>query len=347
MMTKSLLNGAVADGGEVVKTGFFSYVDSELCRKRKIGKFSSADNLSFALKCLKDFWDEETLLLSDINSLLVSDFRDWLRSEGKKESTVHLYLNQLKGVYNRAVKEGLVEDARPFSDVQTGNVYYRQPVLSEREVSLIMKAEVKPGSWAETAKAFVCLMYMLCGIPPVDLIFLTWKQVDLKRMTLTYGRKKTGVGTTVRLLRKAIAILKMFKDKGKLGYVFPFITTTDPGKARRQCKNAERQLNRALQNLSKKIGLGCCGVSLYSFRRTWASVAHNDYDGQIAVISTALCHTNERTTAIYISRSDSSRLFILQETVWKGMMKHLKTNSKSPARRRIKNVSLCSIGRQN
>ena len=351
-MKKSYVSTAVTSAHDALAADFFAFAQCEMNRKSKNGNFSSAENLGCALKCLRRFWGVDSLPFSSFDRVLMSDFRDWLCSEDKKESTVRLYLNLLRQVYNRAVKEGFTEDVLPFSDVRTGTVFYRQPVLSEREVSLVMTAEVKPGTWAERAKHFVCLMYMLCGIPPVDLIFLTWKQIDLKRMTLTYGRKKTGVGTTVRLPRESLAILKMYKDKGMLGYVFPFITTTDPEKARRQCKNAERQLNRALQNIGRKVGLEC-GFRLYSFRRSWASVAHNDHNVPMPVISLALCHANERNTAIYVSRLDNNRLFFFQSVVWKRMRtligttngKHLDTSPKRPQKHTKKNVSLWNIGR--
>ena len=69
---------------------------------------------------------------------------------------------------------------------------------------------------------------------------------------------------------------------------------------------ALRAYNRHLHRLQKMVRLDC-NITSYVVRHTWASLAY-DSNVELAVISSALGHTNPNTTRIYIRDIDNRRL---------------------------------------
>ena len=63
------------------------------------------------------------------------------------------------------------------------------------------------------------------------------------------------------------------------------------------------------------------GVTSYVLRRTFATVARNDYHAQVNVISVPLGHRSERTTAIYLGRPDCSTVSSLLNKLDKGLQR--------------------------
>lgn len=320
---------------------YFEFAFQEAKRKEDCGKYSSASQLRIALQHLRHFLKGRSLMLADLHSTLVADFCDYLMSLRLSGGTVGLYINALRGVYHRAVKEHMVMDCHPFSDLRLSKPSTSQPTLSEIDMSRFVTLSVKPCSWQWLTHRFCCCSYYLCGMPPVDLIHLPWSQIDLVHNTLIYNRQKTGHGGMLKLSREAKSILLEFKqmyehrhqltqhgwDRCKCistwkdGYVFPFIGTANRVEAYHQLKNTERIMNHCLKKLGAKINLP--HLSLYAFRRAWATTAYVDYKADMSDISLGLGHANVRTTYLYIQQLDHTSFYHLQDKMMRGLRKRV------------------------
>lgn len=85
---------------------------------------------------------------------------------------------------------------------------------------------------------------------------------------------------------------------------------------RAQYKNAIARVNRQLRRLGERLGLPV-PLTMYVARHSWASVAHSRHI-PLPVISEALGHESERTTAIYLAalnnrQIDNANRIILRE----------------------------------
>ena len=303
----------------------FRFVEDDIRRMKTLEMFSSAENLRTALNRLKRFLSVSSYPFHKLDTRQVKSYEQYLKMKDLMASSISLDMRVLSASYNRAVEAGVANGPNPFADVRKGNVYYRQPALSRAEMKLLIEAEVTQGGWAELSHDMMCLSYEFCGMPPVDIIFLKWSQINFDTGTLNYSRHKTRVKGTVAISPKAKKILLKYRarkhqGREKLGYVFPIITTADNEQAFNQYKSALRQINRSLCQLGRRCGLRY-RLSTYVIRRTWATIARNEFGAQTNVISLALCHTSERTTSLYISRIDDGKLFELQKLMGKASRK--------------------------
>ena len=324
------------DSMEVID--FMEYGRQEVARREASGKFSSAHHLDRALEYLCRFLQGRRLPINEVDGPLVSDWRDFLQGCGLGLGTVRLYVNVLRGVYNRAVRQRMVADSFPFGSLGLCSPAKPQPVLSEDEMARFVSLEVSPCGWQWLTHRFCCLIYHLCGMPPVDLMRLRWSQVDLRRGVLTYSRHKTGNGSVIPITAEAKTILlelrRLYERRHELGdrgwgrlkcvrgwqegYVFPFIADATDGKATYlEVKNAERMMNGCLKRLGERLGVS--GLSLYAFRRSWATTAHSVYKADMGDISRGLCHASVRTTYLYIQRADLGSFHLLAVRMSKGL----------------------------
>ena len=92
---------------------------------------------------------------------------------------------------------------------------------------------------------------------------------------------------------------------GPAGYLLPIITRTE-GDPYRQYRSRIHRVNRTLHGLSARLGIAP-PLTTYVARHSWASNAYR-IGVPVAVISEALGHESEKTTRIYLSAMDSSRM---------------------------------------
>ena len=78
----------------------------------------------------------------------------------------------------------------------------------------------------QKTKIFFVLMFMLRGIPFVDLAYLHKR--DLQGNTLSYRRRKTGRALTVSLTPEAMQMVRMIANKDKDSpYLFPILQSEE------------------------------------------------------------------------------------------------------------------------
>ena len=107
---------------------------------------------------------------------------------------------------------------------QIGRKRSKLPTIGSlvRETEMNLQAGNSPNTRQKT-KIFFVLMFMLRGIPFVDLAYLHKR--DLQGNTLSYRRRKTGRALTVSLTPEAMQMVRIIANKDKDSpYLFPHIT---------------------------------------------------------------------------------------------------------------------------
>jgi len=123
--------------------------------------------------------------------------------------------------------------------------------ITLEEHQKIIAAEVNPERKA---------LYQLCwhlGASQGDIATLKGEDVDWPNETVSFFRHKTGVPVVVNLGREALNLLK---DLPAEGLLFPYLATVRAG-------------DRATEFRSRCRQLGISGVTLHSYRYTWAERA--------------------------------------------------------------------------
>ena len=71
---------------------FFAYSRQKIAKYKTDGRCDVANNRGAALKCLSKFLGKEDLTFGELLPEMMTQFKGWLKVNGRKESTVRLYL---------------------------------------------------------------------------------------------------------------------------------------------------------------------------------------------------------------------------------------------------------------
>jgi len=219
-----------------------------------------------------------------INSSLMHKFQTYMLSEGKEMNTISFYMRNLRAIYNRAVKEHLIEERRenPFSSVYTGIHTTKKRALSKKDMAILQAwdpmEEMK--NWESLSEARsnelkiknegICghtmaglrqaqllflFSFLARGMSFVDMAFL--RKTDIKNGAIRYRRKKTGQLLEVTITDTMQTIINNFEIETDLSpYVFPLIRK--PGENERlQYESALRTQNNRLKRLAALLKVKC------------------------------------------------------------------------------------------
>ena len=150
----------------------------------------------------------------------------------------------------------------------------------------------------QKTRIFFVLMFMLRGIPFVDLAYLHKR--DLQGNTLSYRRRKTGRALTVSLTPEAMQMVRMIANKDKDSpYLFPILQSEEGTEAAyREYQSALRAFNQRLAVLRQCLGMQSA-LSSYAARHTWATMAYH-CEIHPGIISEAMGHSSITVTETYL-----------------------------------------------
>jgi len=286
------------------------------------GQYRTARAYLTTSRGLVHFSGKECFTLADIRPSLLKQFEADMLEKGKTLNTVSFYMRNLRAIYNRAIRESLVESPKkkPFEGVYTGVEQTKKRALSREDMTLLFHDLLSGDKTKEErpeklqalsmAQRLFLFSFHARGMSFVDVAFL--KKSDIHNNALVYRRRKTGQQLEMIVTPEMRRIMDSFQSETKTSpYLFPII--------RKPGENEYRQYETGLkrQNLRLKQLASCLQPSSLSFspvklsthvaRHTWASIA-KQLNFPLAVISEALGHTSEKTTSIYLSSFDRTVL---------------------------------------
>lgn len=238
---------------------------------------------------------------------MLKDYEAHLRRRGCSWNTVATYMKVLKAVYNRAIDRGQAAFVpRLFRHVRTAPCNERKKALDAYEMGCILKRDAAAGAGnpgqvlPETARQYFVLMFLLRGIPFVDIAYL--KHNDIRDGMLYYRRKKTGKPLCVALTEEAKVLIERLKCRNRSGssYLFPFLQSPEGSEeAYREYQMALRRFNRSLKELPGYLGFKQLRLSSYAARHTWATMAYH-CEVHPGIISEAMGHSSIAVTEVYL-----------------------------------------------
>lgn len=271
---------------------------------RQEGRMGTAHIYQSTCNRVNEFMQGRPLAFSDVTPEWLSSFQMFLLARQLRWNTVSTYMRMLRAVYFRAVDAGIAPyRSRLFNGVYTG---------TERSVKRAVGADVfrrlqEPLSTdhnLESARMLFLLLFMLRGIPFVDIAFM--RRCDLNGDVISYRRRKTGSSLTVRVEPKAMELIRQLQNKDKNSpYLFPCIQC--PGSDEyRQYQRALRTFNYRLYKMSKLLGDAGL-LSSYTARHSWATIA-NYQNYQTELISNAMGHSSVKVTETYFKKHTDERI---------------------------------------
>ncbi len=278
-------------------------------RLQDSGNYGTAHVYKYSLNAVSTFIETEKLSFSKLTPEVIKSFEVYLRKKGCSWNTVSTYMRTFRAVYNRALDQGVATYVpNLFKHVYTGTRADCKRALEKEEMELIAKKSFSPHSHPniERTRALFTLMFMLRGIPFVDLAYL--RKSDFKGNSITYRRRKTGRILCVTILPEAAELIKQYADKDSCSpYLFSFVHSAEgTSEAYKEYQMALRHFNKQLGLLKEILGLST-ELSSYTARHTWATTAYH-CEVHPGIISEAMGHSSITVTETYLKPFRNKRI---------------------------------------
>ena len=277
------------------------FMQNQIRLLRNANRLGTALNYEKTMKNFAEFLGGVNLPFSAMTEQLIADYNAFLVQRGMVRNSISFYMRIMRAVYNKAVRQRLVEQSHPFTDVYTGIDRTRKRAVSESVISQLYKLKLAEGTPLALARDIFIFSYCTRGMAFVDIAYL--KKENIQNGMICYARRKTGQLLSVRIEPSIQRIIDRYSS-ALSPYVFPILTSTDTKQAYEEYQVAINNHNRLLRRLSKMLPAGC-KLTSYTSRHSWATAARN-HNVPISVISAGMGHTSEQTTQIYLTMLENS-----------------------------------------
>ncbi|WP_294627666.1 site-specific integrase [uncultured Bacteroides sp.] len=263
------------------------------------GSYGTAHVYRSSLNAIIAYHGEVDFVFREVSPQWLKGFEIHLRARGCSWNTVSTYLRTFRAVYNRAVDKGMAPYVpNLFRSVYTGTRTDCKRSLEMKDVRKIFKFVSKVTPAMYQTREWLLLMFLLRGLPFVDLAYL--RKSDLCGDVITYRRRKTGRALSVTLTPEAKALVEKYRNRGQSSpYLFSLLKSDEGTEtAYREYQSALRRFNRQLMSLGEILRTDE-GLSSYTARHTWATMAYH-CEIHPGIISEAMGHSSITVTETYL-----------------------------------------------
>lgn len=280
---------------------------------RDNGRWGTAHIYQATTRSFLSFLQSDNLLLCRITPALLKGYEEHLRQQGRQWNTIATYMRTLRALYNRGVDRRWAPVVpRLFEHVYTGTRVESKRALTAQEMSKVLYAAetcnnpLSTGNVQQQACLLFSLMFLLRGIPFVDLVYL--RKEDYAAGVITYRRRKTGRLLSVVVSPEARRVIDAFLSVNPSSpYLLPLMQGVGDSEQRyRVYQSLLRQLNQSLKLLGRQLGLTTT-LSSYAARHTWATMAYY-CEIHPGIISEAMGHSSITVTETYLKPFRNERI---------------------------------------
>ncbi len=279
-------------------------------------RIGSADSYRHSKDAITDYLNHRgylepaNLFFQDITPTWLEGFEKYMiETKGRSITTVGIYLRNLRAIFNKAIREGELEEAYyPF-----GKGKYQIPssgkvkkALSIEQLKVLFESKPKTPE-QQKAKDFWFFSYSLNGINAKDIAQLRYKQIEGD--SVTFYRAKT-IHTSKANLKPISGYLTNYvkkvistygnSDKAPNNLVFDIISDQFTAEENHfRVKNFVRFINQHIKKLCEELGLPG-NISYYWARHSYATNAVRQ-GASMEFIQESLGHTDTKTTQSYFA----------------------------------------------
>lgn len=298
------------------KRSFTLFMRSVIKMLIEEGRHGTAHIYQSTLNTFSSFVRREHIRFSELTPALLKHFEHFLIDRQLSWNTISTYMRVLRAVYNRALEQRLaVYIPHHFKGVYTGTETPVKRALQLSDMTYVLSAKLDGMTQSiQTAHALFSLLFLLRGMPFVDLIHL--RKCDVHGNIITYRRHKTGRRLVVWLEPEAKTLIQHYMNKdSKSPYLFSVLGDMDDiyGEGYKKYQQALRTFNHNLSVLSRRLNLGI-RLSSYAARHTWATLAYyRKYP--LGLISNAMGHSSVKVTETYIKPFEEEELHLANRAI--------------------------------
>lgn len=172
-------------------------MQTQIERLKAANRLGTAKNYEKTMHSLKAFLGNVRLPLSALTEQVISDYNAFLVQRGLVRNSVSFYMRVLRAVYNKAVRQKLIEQQHPFTDVYTGIDRTRKRAVSESIIAQLHRLELEEDSPLALCRDMFIFSYCTRGMAFVDIAYL--RKENLQNGMICYARRKTGQLLSVKI----------------------------------------------------------------------------------------------------------------------------------------------------
>lgn len=277
------------------RTTVFEYVKGQIVRLQNAGKERTSETYRQMFLSFKKFRSGEDLFFDMVDADLVCRYESHMRLSNLCRNTTSFYLRILRSVYNRAVEDGLTDQANPFKRVYTGVDKTAKRAISLKEIQRIKDLDLSDTPTLDFARDMFLFSFYMRGMSFIDIAYL--KKKDLSNGFVAYNRRKTGQQIVVKWEKSMDEIIVKHPNVHS-AFLLPIITRSD-GTERRQYLNSMLLINKYLKKIAILAHINI-PLTMYVARHSWAGIAQSR-NVPTKVISLGMGHDSEETTRIYLA----------------------------------------------
>lgn len=255
--------------------------------------------------------------LADISPSWLKTYSYELAKNGLSSTTISIYIRCLRSIYNRAIKQNLINrELYPFNDFDIPTYRNRKKALKLEQIGLIM-SHTPVDSMESRAKDFFILSYLCNGLNFADLLELKFENLDgdfiVVERRKTRRTKKEQEPVRVFLLDIAKEIINKWHLPGvvKGQYIFPFLNSSMTEAEKVQVRHQFiKMTNQYMRQIGAKTGIKD-DITTYTARHSFATILKNS-GSSMEYISEALGHSDLKTTKNYLKSFEDDTLRVNQ-----------------------------------
>ena len=256
--------------------------------------------------------DVDSLRFKDINDAWLRRYMKWLTEDrGMSVNGANVYLRNLRTIFNYALRNGFTMARYPFRNVDMSTTV---PDKSEIPYQKFLEWVSLPmNDNREFYRDLFMLSFYLCGIRPIDLLFVKKSQVENGRLIYWPEKLNGKTKLSIKIEPEAWDIIHKYEGKEHL------IRIMDE---REDYKAFMQHWNKALKAIGRdEFTPTVCKngktynivthhgivpyITVYYARTCWATYAYNLLEIPFDTISQSLGHKNGlRVTNFYVKRSN-------------------------------------------
>jgi len=291
---------------EQTNTTFLSYANKLIDDLRSVGRVGNAISYGCAVAKLKKYCNNDGIRFESIDYNFLENFTNSMLQGGMKINAVGVYMREIRAIYNKAIKAGIVEQKYyPFSNykIKTSKTINRR--LAVDDLKKIFEYKTEPNTIWWHSQNYFLLSFCLIGINLTDLFLL--KPENLIGDRVVFKRSKTKKIYSIHLHEKARVILNLYYHaENKPYYLLPVLSEEDTP------LTIKKKAQQAIKNTNKYIGKiaeGCKlneDITSYFARYSWANTCKSlGYSKDL--IAEALGHEyGNKVTGIYLDHYDNA-----------------------------------------
>lgn len=296
------------------ETSFLSFMQKRIDELNAERRHGTAANYKHTLDSFSSFIEDcgvgRDVTFPMITDTLAEQYEAWLKGRSLKRNTTSFYMRILRAVYNLGVKRGITHQPHPFRTVYTGIDATRKRAVKEEDIVALSELDLRHTSKLQLAKDMFLFSFATCGMPFVDMAHL--KHTDISDGYIRYERRKTGQPLQIKVLPIVQHIVNKYKCDDS-PYVFPVFTSHETSEAYKTYRTALVVYNYRLHKISALLPDNI-RLTSYVSRHSWATIARR-HGNTAASIGTALGHTSEKTTQIYLASMENAVIDKMNEEI--------------------------------